>query len=407
MAEPNRAAEDWIVLLVAAVQFVNILDFMMVMPLGPDFARDLNVGADQIGLVGGTYTLAAAIGGILGAGLLDRLDRRTALGLAMAGLAVGTVAGAFAVSLETLLMARALAGVFGGPATSVALSIVADVVPSERRGRAMSRVMAAFSVASVLGVPAGLEIAHWGSWRTPFLVVALASAVITTLSLRSLPSMTGHLGGPRRGLPVRALLGSPRVWAAYTIVALATLSAFSLIPNISAFLQMNLHVPRSWLGGLYMAGGVVSFAVMQAVGRAVDRFGAAPLTLVGVLAYAAVVWAGFIDDARHIPVVVVFMAFMGAQSTRNVAQQTLLSKVPAPSDRAGFMSLQSAVQHVASAFGAFASSAFLVERGGRLEGVPQLAMASIGAALLTPPLFYWLEAKLRPAQGTTPSAARS
>lgn len=388
-------SEGWIVAIVGAVQFVNILDFMMVMPLGPDFARDLGIEVGQVGIVGGTYTAAAAVGGLLGAGLLDRLDRRTALGLAMLGLAIGTVAGAFATSFGTLLLARAVAGLFGGPATSVAGSIIADVVPVERRGRAMGKVMAAFSVASVLGVPAGLEIARLGTWRAPFVVVALASAVITTLSLRSLPSMRGHLVGAPRRLPLRALFGSRAVWASYTIVGLSTVSAFALIPNISAHIQINLHYPRAWLGALYMAGGAVSFGVMQIVGRLVDRYGSAPTTLVGVLVFCGAVWAGFIDDSAHLPVIGLFMVFMAAQSTRNVAQQTLLSRVPAPAERAGFMSMQSSVQHLSSAVGAFASSAFLVERGGRLEGVSDVAWFTIAITLLTPPLFFWLEAELR------------
>jgi predicted MFS family arabinose efflux permease len=77
--------ERTLVLLVAAVQFVNILDFMMIMPLGPDFAAALGIPTSHIGVLGGAYTLAAAVSGIVGARVLDRFDRRTALGLAMIG----------------------------------------------------------------------------------------------------------------------------------------------------------------------------------------------------------------------------------------------------------------------------------------------------------------------------------
>jgi len=59
--------ERSVVLLVAAVQFVNILDFMMVMPLGPDFADSLGIPTSHIGYLGGAYTLSAAVAGLAGA----------------------------------------------------------------------------------------------------------------------------------------------------------------------------------------------------------------------------------------------------------------------------------------------------------------------------------------------------
>src|SRR5688572_29947148 len=141
-SSPSRGlSERTLLLLVGAVQFVNILDFMMVMPLGPDFAKGLGIPESQLGLIGGSYVAAAAISGLLAARFLDRFDRRPALAVAMLGLVAGTAAGGLATGLPSLLAARILAGCFGGPAASLAISIVADAVPPERRGRAMGAVM--------------------------------------------------------------------------------------------------------------------------------------------------------------------------------------------------------------------------------------------------------------------------
>ena len=59
------------VLLVTLIQLVNVLDFVMVMPLGRDFARSLSFSESQLGLVGGSYTLAAAIVGLASSRFLD------------------------------------------------------------------------------------------------------------------------------------------------------------------------------------------------------------------------------------------------------------------------------------------------------------------------------------------------
>src|SRR6187551_468220 len=82
--------ERRIIFLVGAIQFVNVLDFMMVMPLGPDFAAALSIDTSHIGLVGGAYTASAAVAGMVGSLFLDRFDRRRALACAMLGLALGT-----------------------------------------------------------------------------------------------------------------------------------------------------------------------------------------------------------------------------------------------------------------------------------------------------------------------------
>ena len=42
------------------------------------------------------------------------------------------------------------------------------------RGIRVGTVMAGFSVASIVGVPLALEVAHWGGWRAPFLLYVLA-----------------------------------------------------------------------------------------------------------------------------------------------------------------------------------------------------------------------------------------
>src|SRR5688572_33450144 len=98
---PAQRSERAIIFCVGAVQFVNILDFMIVMPLGPDFAKALGIPLSHLGYVGGSYTAAACVSGVAGAFFLDRFDRKKALGVSLAGLVLGTLAGAFARGLGT------------------------------------------------------------------------------------------------------------------------------------------------------------------------------------------------------------------------------------------------------------------------------------------------------------------
>jgi predicted MFS family arabinose efflux permease len=96
------------------------------------------------------------------------------------------------------------------------------------------------------------------------------------------------------------------------------------------------------------------------------------------------------------PVIALFVVFMSAMAIRNVSMSALSSRVPAPYERARFMSIQSAVQHLASAFGAFVSSLILTERADHtLRGMPTVASLSIVLALLLPVLLAQCERSVK------------
>ncbi len=403
--------ERRLLFLLGSVQFVNVLDFMLVMPLGPDFARDLGIPLSHLGWIGGSYTAAAALVGIVAARFLDRFDRRRVLTLAMLGLALGTLAGGFALGLGSLMAARVVAGAFGGPATSVALAIVADNVPPARRGRALGAVMGAFSVASVLGVPLGLELSRLGGFRLPFFAVAGLSVVVTLLVFALLPPQTAHLKADRRRKTARslwALLRDGAVALSLTGSALAMFATFLLIPNLSSFFQNNLGYPREELGLLYFVGGVLSFAAMRLGGAWVDRSGPTVVNATGTALLALVLCLGFLRQPPLLPILVIFVGFMLANSLRNVAQSSLGSRVPEAQERAKFMSAQAAVQHLASSAGAIASSLLLTETpSGALAGIELLALLALGGAGVAPWLVAALSRRVVAREGRAPSVPPS
>jgi len=391
-----ESRERAVVLLVAAVQFVNILDFVMVMPLGPDFAASLGIPTSKLGLIGGSYTAAAAVSGLAASFFLGRFDRRPALGVAMLGLVVGTALGGLATGLHPLMAARVLAGAFGGPATSLSFSIIADVVPAQRRGTAMGVVMGAFSVASVLGVPAGLELARHLGWRAPFFGVAALGALVALSAVFLLPSLRGHLSAHKEEVSLAHLLRQRNVLLSWVMTFLVMAAGFVVIPNISAYVQVNLGYPRARLGLLYLYGGAVSFFSTQIAGRLVDRLGSFRVGTAGTALLCFALLGGFVLTPPLFPVPLIFVLFMLAMSFRNVAYNTLTTRVPASSERARFMSIQSAVQHSASAVGAFASSQMLSELpSGALVGMDRVGLVSIALTLTLPFLLRAVETHVR------------
>src|SRR5215470_16821523 len=126
-------SERWLLLLLAAVQFTHIMDFMIMMPLGPQLMRELFIGPGQFSALVAAYTISSGVVGLLAAPFIDRFDRRKVLLTAYGGFIVGTVACALSTNFPGLLSARVISGAFGGLSSSMVMAIIGDVVPAERR----------------------------------------------------------------------------------------------------------------------------------------------------------------------------------------------------------------------------------------------------------------------------------
>ncbi|HLL54200.1 MAG TPA: MFS transporter, partial [Myxococcaceae bacterium] len=225
-----------------------------------------------------------------------------------------------------------------------------------------------------------------------------------------LPSLTGHLAmvkaqaGHRWELMGR-LFTRRLVLLSYLMTTLVMMGGFIIIPNISAYVQFNLGYPREHMGMLYGVAGVVSFFAMRLVGFLVDRFGSFRIGTLGSAMMMVVLYFGFVRYIPGFPVVGLFISFMLSNSFRMVPYNTLTSKVPSPSERAQFMSIQSSVQHIASAIGAFLSSQMLVEAADKsLVGLEQVAFFAMATTVVVPLLLWQVErgVKGQAAQGGAP-----
>lgn len=381
-----ESRERPLLFLLAAVQFVNVLDFVMMMPLGPLFIADLGINPAQLGLLVSSYTIAASISSLALGRWVNRQPRKRSLLLSWTVFTVATLLCGVAHNYYALLIARIVAGLSGGPATSVVLTIIADVVPPVRRGRALAFVQSAFSVASVVGVPAGMYLAAWGSWRSPFLVLAgLAVALWVIVSLR-LPKLDAHVGamGEERSFftTIRLVLSDKGSRRAYLTHALVMGGSFSVVPFFSPYLVNNRGVHADDLGLFYLVGGLLTFVMMQFIGRLTDRFGTLRIYAV-VAAALTVIWQLFLWlPVSGLWMVPLFGALMLTNASRMVPLMSLYSKIPPAETRGAFMSYLSTVQHFASGAGTLLAGVFLtLDAGGKLQNFEVAAECTVVIAL--------------------------
>jgi len=284
------------------------------------------------------------------------------------------------------LVARTFTGAFQGLFIAAAFAAATAVVPPERAGRAMAVVMAGFSVASVIGLPLGLVLARQGSWRTPFFVIAALVAITLVLAAVWMPPLTGHLAQKRAQTPARELLARKEIAFGLATTGFVMLSVFSIVPQIPVYLINNLGYPRDRYELLYLAGGIVSFGVLRFAGRWVDRSGSLPVIVAGTVVALISLATGFLHEPPFVPIMLSFVLFMASGSLRGVAQSTLATKLPAPHERAQYMSLQSAVQHAAGTLGSVVTAVLLTTDKLTKQVSPMwlVALIAMVAAALAP-----------------------
>ena len=163
VSSPLTATEWRLVILLTAINFTNILDFVIVMPLGDQLRHQLSITPRQFGFVVSAYGICAMLAGIVASTIIDRIDRRTTMLISLAGFIGTTIYCGLAPNYNHLLAARGLAGLCGGVVASTVMAFVVDLIPHERRGRAIGIVTSSFAIASTVGLPIGLSIAQWAN----------------------------------------------------------------------------------------------------------------------------------------------------------------------------------------------------------------------------------------------------
>ena len=378
--------ERWLIGILTAINFTHILDFVIMMPLSPQLMRVFAIEPSHFAGAVSAYSFSAAIAGVAAAFLIDRFDRKRALLGLYAGFILATAACALAPSFAALVAARVAAGACGGVLGALILAIVADEIPPERRGTANGIVMAAFSLASIAGVPAALAAAtHW-SWHAPFMLLAALASVVLGVALAVLRPMRRHLGRP---VSVAATLAEVAFDAgnlrAFAFIAMLMLASFSVIPFISPYLVGNVGFREADLPYIYLFGGICSVVTSPLIGRVVDRVGTRPvytaLALASIPPTLALTRLGDVGVPLALACTTVFII---AGSGRFVPAMTLIASSVAPARRGSFMSLNSAVQSAASGMATWlAGLAIGRQADGRLTGYDLVGIGSVAAILLT------------------------
>lgn len=379
--------EKYLLLTLAGIQFSHVLDFMIMMPLGPILIAEFGINTHQFGLLVASYSFSAALSGLLAATFVDRFERKRLLLIVFALFGLATLGCAFAPGYAALLLARGLAGAFGGIMGALVQTMVADVIPFDRRARAGGMISVAFSFSTVAGVPLSLWLANYFQWRAPFVFIALLVCLFIFIGVRVLPELHLHIGKDKQKHPLAAMfavLRDANHLRALLFSAMIIFSGFTVIPYITLYAVSNIGIAQQDIPYIYLLGGAATLISARRIGYWADLNG--KVRIYRVVATAALLPLLVVTQIGAVPLwlwLICTTIFFVLVSGRMIPGMAIIASAAQPGLRGTFLSLNATMQALAMGMASTLAGYIITQdASGRIVGYGTVGYVAIGANLL-------------------------
>lgn len=355
--------EKFLLFTIAAIQFNHIVDFMIMMPLGPQLIRIFEISPQQFSFLVASYTFCAGVSGFIGSFFMDKWERKKLLIFFFIGFSLGTLACSVSNTFVMLLVSRSIAGAFGGVLNSITLSIVSDNFSYDKRGTALGWTSTSFSLASILGVPLSIFLANHFSWHSPFLFLGILSLSLFGLIIKFIP--TNKVYEQKKDSffePLKIVLKSKNLLYGLVFMLLLFMGQFTVIPFLSPSLVANAGLPESQLPLIYLLGGLLSIVAAPRIGKLSDKIGKHKVFMIG--ASLSIIPIFLITNLSITPVYIILSMtgfFFVAMGFRMIPAMALISGAPTAENRGSYMGLVSSVQSLSSAFASSLAGAIITK----------------------------------------------
>ena len=295
------------------VVFLDALLMFAIVPLLPQYARDLDLSKTQAGLAVGAYSGAVLVGSPIVGHWSARIGARRLTIFGVALLSVATFALAEVSSFAGLFGVRVGQGLSSAVSWTAGMAWLSEASPAGERGKVLGLAMSFASVGTLVGPVVGGILGSAYGVKIPFVILGAAAAVLTVACLAAPPAP--HAA---EAVPVRALAGT----LGQSRMVLVALVVMTLVATVSGTLDTLVPLRMGQAGysalaitAVLTAAGVLATACNYGVGRLFDRIGGVRIAVVAMLATAALVALPVVLT----PAVVVIAVFLA--STPPIAGQ--------------------------------------------------------------------------------------
>jgi len=287
------------------VVFLDALLMFAIVPLLPQYARELDLSKTQAGLAVGAYSGAVLLASPVVGHWSARIGARRLTIFGVGLLAVATLALAEVSSFAGLFGVRVGQGLSSAVSWTAGMAWLSEASPAGERGKVLGAAMSFATVGTLVGPVVGGTLGSAYGVKVPFVILGATAALLTAACLAAPPA-------PRaaEAVPVRALartLGQNRT-------VLAALVVMTLVATVSGTLDTLVPLRMGQAGysalaitGVLTAAGVLATGCNYGVGRLFDRIGGIRIAVIAMLATAALVAVPVVFTAAVV-VIAVFLA---------------------------------------------------------------------------------------------------
>ncbi|MEV6103506.1 MFS transporter [Streptomyces sp. NPDC051940] len=312
----------WALVVLAAAQFMVIMDTSIIGVALPEMQRDLGFSQGDLQWVFNAYVVA--FGGLLllGGRLSDLLGARRVFTAGWVVLIAGSVVAAAASAAWVEVVGRAVQGVGGALIAPAAMTLLMVLFSHDQKelGKALALYGAAAPAGGTAGVFLGGVFTEWLSWPWVF-IIYIPIGVATLAATKVLPDVPSRRGGvdvlgaaavtAGLALAVFAVVRAPEAGWGSTSTVLQLAGAVALL-TFFVVLQRTLRAPLMPLAIWRAPGLAPANLAMTLLGAAwIPMWYFLNLYLQQVLGYGA-----FASGAALLPMTVLLMVFMTAVTAR-------------------------------------------------------------------------------------------
>jgi predicted MFS family arabinose efflux permease len=395
--------------LLLSVLLLGLIDVQIFSPILPLLSEDFNISIATAGIAVTAYSITSALWALFIGPLSDRFGRLIFLRLAAGMFATASMLAFFSERFGVYVLARVLAGLAGGSMSACSIALVADLVPYERRGKAMGLVGAMYSVAAVVGVPFGALIAGSFGWRSIYIIFAAPALLLAILMHRTQKAVDGEFvnngaNHHRRASGIfdavrRQLRDYGRFWMnggtrhGLLLAVSFSATATSLLTYLGAWLAHDFNMDVELIGVVFLTTGLAALLGAFGGGWMADRLGKRRLIGVSSLALAAVMLTSYFVQ-NQAQVFAFCIAGAMAIAVREGPYQALITEQVQAYERGAYIAMRNSTSQIAIAATA-AIGGVLYEQFGYVAVASFAGACSLLAAVI---VYFALEPVSTPTQ---------